>query len=195
MRAVPSAPSALKVFRKDLAVEAGGYPVAGDGHDTQLVSRLRRLLASRGQPMRLRMVAEAICWESAADTLGVAGREQALRQQRLGSGGWRDGALPALERHAPLLETGAYALLLLLLAIGVLPLASFGALLALAVSLGFLVSVTALLLDDLAFGLYPGLSRIRVIAMTAAVENLGYRQLMAAWRVLGMVRARRERKA
>jgi cellulose synthase/poly-beta-1,6-N-acetylglucosamine synthase-like glycosyltransferase len=194
LRAVPSPAAALKVFRKDLAVEAGGYPAAEDGGDMDLVTRLRRLLAARGQPMRLRMVTEAICWEAASESLQVTGREQALRQQRLGLGTPRDGVLLAVERYGPLLEIGAYALLLLLLLTGALPLAAFAALLALAVSLGFLVSVTALLLDDLAFGLYPNLSRIPVIAVTAAVENLGYRQVMSGWRAVGTMRALRARK-
>ena len=195
LRAVPAAPSALKVFRKDLAVEAGGYPAAADGGDMDLVTRLRQLLASRGQPMRLRMVAEAICWEAAAETLATTGREHAQRQQRLFGQAAHGAVLLTLERYAPTMEIGAYLLLLLGLLLGVLPLAAFAGLLAMAVALGFLVSVTALLLDDMAFGLYPGLSRIGVIALTAALENLGYRQAMNGWRVLGMARALRDRQA
>ena len=59
----------------------------------------------------------------------------------------------------------------------------------LAVNIGFgtLLSVSSLLLDEMAHHTYPRLRQIFALLLAASVENLGYRQLTAYWRLVGMV--------
>jgi hypothetical protein len=60
--------------------------------------------------------------------------------------------------------------------------------LALAFSLGFMVSMSALLLEEMSFRLYPRWGQAARLAIAAIAENLGYRQLVAFWRLDALLR-------
>ena len=62
------------------------------------------------------------------------------------------------------------------------------AFLALVFALGFLVSMSALVLEDLSFRLYPRWGQAARLAIAAVVENLGYRQLVSFWRLDALMR-------
>ena len=57
-----------------------------------------------------------------------------------------------------------------------------------AVGLGVVLSTSALLLEELSFHVYPGVSSALVLFGVAVLENFGYRQLNAVWRLIGLVR-------
>jgi hypothetical protein len=97
------------------------------------------------------------------------------------------------ECWGPLIELAGYALIAAMWISGAIPGTAFAALLALAFSLGFLRSVSALLLEEMCFHLYPRASQVAVLAAAAVAENLGYRQLVAVWRVIGLARWLRPR--
>jgi len=80
-------------------------------------------------------------------------------------------------------------------AAGLIPGAALAAFLALAFTLGFLLSMTALLLEELSFRMYPRLSQLAALVGTAIIENLGYRQLVAVLRLIGLVRWMRGKDA
>ena len=80
-------------------------------------------------------------------------------------------------------------------AAGLIPGAAFAAFLGLAFAMGFLLSMTALLLEELSFHMYPRLSQLAGLVATAVIENLGYRQLVAVWRLIGLVRWMRGKDA
>lgn len=111
---------------------------------------------------------------------------------RWGAGGaqrWL--ALPfflIFECYGPLIEVAGYVVMTAMWLAGLIPLAAFAAFLALAFTLGFLLSMTALLLEELSFHMYPRLSQLAGLVFTAMVENLGYRQLVAVLRLIGLVR-------
>jgi uncharacterized protein YacL len=60
--------------------------------------------------------------------------------------------------------------------------------LAVAIGLGILLSVSALLLEELSFHVYPKLSHTLTLLGAAVLENLGYRQMLAVWRLTALVR-------
>jgi hypothetical protein len=68
-------------------------------------------------------------------------------------------------------------------ALGLLSLPFFLAFLVVSVLLGFLISVAALSLEEFSFRRHPSGREVARLVWLAAVENLGYRQLTAAWRV------------
>jgi len=193
---------ALTVFRKDAVVEAGGYQADTDGEDMELAARLHRLLRARGQPYAIHFLADPVCWTSAPESLSAVAIERIRAQRdlcqglhdnrglsatrRAGAPGWI--ALPLqllLECHGPLIELAGYAFMAAMWAAGALPGAAFAAFLALAFALGFLVSASALVLEETSSHLYPRFSQMARLIAVAALENLGYRQLVAGWRVVG----------
>jgi cellulose synthase/poly-beta-1,6-N-acetylglucosamine synthase-like glycosyltransferase len=202
---------AFGVFRKDAVVEAGGYRANSIGEDMELIVRLNRVMRARGERYRIHFVPDPICWTEAPEDLSVL-RDQRIRWQaglceslhrnrdllKTKNAGGAPGLLAypffmVFECYGPLIEIAGYAFMTAMFLLGQIPGLAFAAFLALAFSLGFLVSVTALLLEELSFHLYPRFSQMGTLVCTAIVENLGYRQLVAAWRVIGVVRWLRAR--
>jgi hypothetical protein len=106
----------------------------------------------------------------------------------------RGPALPFMlifESYGAAIEVGGYAFVIAMWAAGLLPGAAAGAFLAFTISLGFLGSATALLLETLSSDLYPGLRQLARLAVVAIVENLGYRQLMTFARAAALLPRRR----
>ncbi|HSS29323.1 MAG TPA: glycosyltransferase [Usitatibacter sp.] len=207
MNAVLAIPGAFAVFRKDTVVEVGGYRTGTIAGDMDLVVRLHCLLRTRREPYAIQLVADPVCWTEATGQLGALGNQRIGWQRRLAEGvyGSRDLiraggapgfiALPFLtmfECYGPLIEIAGYLFMALMFFLGQLSGAAFGAFLALAFSLGFLLSVSALLLEELFLRPFPRLSQMAVLVGVAVLENLGYRQLVSLWRLAGLVRWARE---
>jgi cellulose synthase/poly-beta-1,6-N-acetylglucosamine synthase-like glycosyltransferase len=197
---------AFGVFRKDALVEAGGYKAQVIGEDMELVVRLHRLLRARGERYKIHFVPDPICWTEAPESLSV------LKDQRIR---WQQGLCESLHRnrellktknaggtpgflafpffmvfecYGPLIEIAGYAFMTAMFLLGQVSGLAFAAFLALAFSLGFLLSVSALLLEELSFHLYPRFSQMGALVCSAIVENLGYRQLVTFWRLVGLAR-------
>ena len=64
-----------------------------------------------------------------------------------------------------------------------------------AISLGILLSVSAVLLEEISFHVYPKPRHVLLLFLAAIVENFGYRQLNAVWRLIGLVKWLRGGKA
>ena len=50
------------------------------------------------------------------------------------------------------------------------------------------MSTTAIMLEELSFHMYPRFRQLLVIYGISIVENLGFRQLTAVWRLQGLIR-------
>jgi cellulose synthase/poly-beta-1,6-N-acetylglucosamine synthase-like glycosyltransferase len=196
---------AFGVFRKDAIVEAGGYRADTIGEDMELVVRLHRVLRARREAYSIHFVPDPICWTEAPESLAVL-KSQRIRWQRglceslhrnvglLRQGGGGAAGLLAFqffmvfECYGPLIEVAGYAFMAAMWIVGQISGTAFFAFLALAFSLGLLLSVSALLLEELSFHLYPRFSQMGVLVATAIAENLGYRQLVTVWRLIGLTR-------
>ena len=193
------------LFRKDAVVEAMGFRGDVLVEEMELVMRLHRLWREKGERYAVAVVPDPVCWTRAAATLAQlrgermrwhVGLAQALAANRglyrLAHGGvvrWL--AYPFLglfERFGPAIEVLGFLLLAAMFVLGLLPGMMFVAVVALASALGFLVSMSGLLLEELSFRLYPRWGQSARLAIAAVVENLGYRQLVAIWRVDALLR-------
>jgi len=100
-------------------------------------------------------------------------------------------ALPfnvVLEWLGPIVEVSGYVFMIVTFALGLLSWSSLVIFLLFAIGLGMVLSVCALLLEELSFHTYPKMRHILVLFVVAIVENLGYRQLNSFWRFQGLVR-------
>jgi hypothetical protein len=52
-----------------------------------------------------------------------------------------------------------------------------------ALGLGITLTLTSLLLEELSYDTYPSTKQVLVLIAAAVLENFGYRQLTALWRV------------
>jgi cellulose synthase/poly-beta-1,6-N-acetylglucosamine synthase-like glycosyltransferase len=196
---------AFGLFRKETVVAAGGYRSDTVGEDMELVVRLHRLHRAAGRRYRIVFVPDPICWTEAPESLRVL-RSQRTRWQRGlaesltlnlglmfsrrgGAAGWLAFPFMALfEWLGPVIEVCGYVLMLAGLALGVVSGAALASFLLLAVGLGIALSACALLLEELSFHIYKRPRELAVLALAAVLENFGYRQLIALWRLEGLLR-------
>jgi hypothetical protein len=87
------------------------------------------------------------------------------------------------EMLGPLVEFSGYLLLGLLWAMGSLSVPFTLSFMVVAILYSALVSVLAVLLDDITFRRYPRIRDLGLLILTGIAENLGYRQLTVWWRV------------
>jgi cellulose synthase/poly-beta-1,6-N-acetylglucosamine synthase-like glycosyltransferase len=191
---------AFGLFDKRVVVQAGGYATDTVGEDIELVVRLHRHLHDRKQPYRIGFVPDPICWTEVPESLRVLRRQRTRWQRGLIDTLWRHRgmmgrprygiiglvALPGFflfEMLSPVIEFSGYIVLPLLLLLGYLPISFASPLLMLSVLYSILVSVLAVLLEDITFRRYPKASDMAVLVGAAVLENLGYRQLTVWWRV------------
>lgn len=66
---------------------------------------------------------------------------------------------------------------------------------AMALVFGIFLSVAALTLEELALRRYPSVRQLLTLVLYALLENIGYRQLTAWWRITGLVRELRRTTA
>ena len=64
-----------------------------------------------------------------------------------------------------------------------------------AMGLGVLLSVSALLLEEMSFHVYPAQRDVLKLLLAAVLENFGFRQLNSLWKLIGLYRWVRGKKA
>jgi cellulose synthase/poly-beta-1,6-N-acetylglucosamine synthase-like glycosyltransferase len=196
---------AFGVFNKEIVVSVGGYNTEMIGEDMELTMRLHRTMAKKGIPYRIAFAPDPVCWTEAPEDYKTL-RSQRIRwahglgdcvalnrglffQRGSGVAGWV--ALPfnvVLEWLGPIVEVSGYVFMIVTFALGLLSWSSLVIFLLFAIGLGMVLSVCALMLEELSFHTYPKMRHILVLFVVALVENLGYRQLNSFWRFQGLVR-------
>ena len=195
---------AFGVFHKETVIEAGGYRHDAIGEDMELVVRLHRILSEAGRSYRIVFAPDPVCWTEAPENVATL-RNQRIRWQRgLCDSLWGNRAL-LFSRRGGWAGWAAFPFALLFeclspvveglgwIYFGVGYLAGFVdldfALAFLVVNIGFgiLLTVSSLLLDEISHHTYPRQRQIFVLLLAAALENFGYRQVTAYWRLLGLM--------
>jgi cellulose synthase/poly-beta-1,6-N-acetylglucosamine synthase-like glycosyltransferase len=196
---------AFGVFRKDIVVAAGGYRHDTVGEDMELVTRLHRQMRLARRRYRISFVPDPICWTEAPEDLRVL-KSQRVRWQRGlaesltmnlallfhrrgGAPGWVAFPFMAVfEWLGPLVEVSGYAFMGIGFAFGVVSGLAFAAFLLVAFGLGLVLSISALLLEELSFHVYARPREVAGLAAAAVLENFGYRQLVSVWRLWGLLK-------
>lgn len=193
---------AFGIFRRDVAIMAGGYSVKTVGEDLELVVKMHRHLLDIGARYRVQFVPEPVCWTEAPESLKI------LANQRKR---WHRGALETFFKHGdmmlrprygkagmlgfanallvdvigPLAEVLGYLLIPLMVLLGILEPVYLLAFIALTFIYGVFLSCSALILEEQELARVPTARDLAVLALAAVVENFGYRQINNLWRVAG----------
>lgn len=194
---------AFGVFRRDAVLEVGGFRHDTIGEDMEIVARLHRHWRQSGRRYRIVFQPEPVCWTEVPETLGIL-RNQRNRWQRgtcqvLGFhagmiGNPRYGAVGLLampfflifEAAGPLIEVVGYVVTILAVWLGVVDRVFAELVFLTAVAFGALISLTAVLLEEVSFRRYPKVSQLLMMAALGVIENFGYRQLTSWWRLIGI---------
>ena len=202
MRALLIISGAFGVFRRDALLEVGGFRTDTVGEDMEVIVRLHRHFCERGEPYRVVFRPDPVCWTEVPETAKVLARQRNR---------WQRGTLQALSAHrtmmlnprygavglfgmpyflvfealGPLVEVAGYVVTIGACALGLLDWRFAQLLFLVAVCYGALISLSAVVLEELSFRRYPRLLDLLRLAVFGIAENFGYRQLTTWWRLRG----------
>jgi cellulose synthase/poly-beta-1,6-N-acetylglucosamine synthase-like glycosyltransferase len=195
---------AFGLFKREALVEVGGYRADSIGEDMELVTRLHRKYRHMRRRYRIVFQPEPTCWTEAPESLRVLARQrnrwqrgtmQVMRQH----GGMlfnpRYGVVGTLvmpyhlifEAMGPLVECAGYVVTFAAISFGILNWRFAELFFLSAVVYGSLLSVAAVVLEELSFRRYPKATDLLWLAVYGVLENFGYRQLTTWWRIVGIV--------
>lgn len=193
---------AFGVFRKDAVIGCGGYRHDTVGEDMELVVRLHRTMRERKEPYRITFVPEPVCWTEVPESMQMLSRQRnrwqrGLIETLLSHRGMifnpRYGVVGCLvlpfylffEMLAPAVELAGYIVFAFSWGFGIINTGFAILFLAAAVLLGIVLSLSALVLEELSFRKYPRIRHIFKLFLFAVLENFGYRQIHSLWRMQG----------
>ena len=193
---------AFGVFKKEVVISVGGYMTNTVGEDMELIVRIHRILRKQKTPYNISFVPDPVCWTEAPEDLKTLKNQRVRWQRGLseslsrnmsllfsrsgGTAGWL--AFPFFiffEWIGPLIEVSGYAFSFITYALGYLNTQAFFLFLTVSLGFGAMLSITAVLLDEISFLSYPKPKDLVILFLIAIIENLGYRQLNTIWRLIG----------
>jgi len=195
---------AFGVFRRDALLNVGGLRTDTIGEDMDVIVRLHRYYRERRAPYRIAYRADPVCWTEAPEQVrALAGQRnrwqrgtlQVLSAQRTMVMNPRYGvvgmaAMPyylVFEAIGPIVEVAGYVVTAVALACGLLDWRFAELLFLVAVCYGALISLAAVVLEELSFRRYPRVVDLLRLAAYGILENFGYRQLTTWWRLRGTI--------
>jgi biofilm PGA synthesis N-glycosyltransferase PgaC len=93
---------AFGLFRREIAVSAGGYDHNTVGEDMELVVRMRRFMHEGGKPYRVAYIPDPLCWTEAPSNTTILGRQRNR---------WARGTFETLKTHRILFFNPRYGLM------------------------------------------------------------------------------------
>lgn len=203
---------AFGLYKKREVIEVGGYTGATDTEDLELVVRLHELMRSKEKPYRIVFVPDPVCWTEAPETLRVLARQRnrwhrgllqtlwlhkkMMFNPKYGSVGMLGFPYAAFfELFGPFVEVLGYVSIFASFLLGILDVEFFLLFLAVAIVYGTLLSVAAVLLEEISFRRYPGWLDLSKLLFYGFLENLGYRQMLSLFKVKAFGDAIRNRRA
>ncbi|MEE9465145.1 MAG: glycosyltransferase [Candidatus Neomarinimicrobiota bacterium] len=193
---------AFGVFRRKTVVDIGGYYTDTVGEDMEMIVRLHRHCRERNIPYRIAYVPDPVAWTECPESIRVLGRQRDRWQRGLYESLMRNRrmllnprygriglvAFPYfffMEMLGPVIELFGYFTFTGAVILGRASGPYILAFLMAAFAFGIVLSIAAVGLEELSFHRYPRISDLLRLFGLAVVENFGYRQLTAYWRIRG----------
>ncbi|HEX3980709.1 MAG TPA: glycosyltransferase family 2 protein, partial [Acidimicrobiales bacterium] len=202
---------AFGLFRRQRLLECDGY-AKSVGEDMELIVRLRRHGYETGHPARIEFVPDPVAWTETPTTLRALGRQRERWQRGFSDVMWRHRQLllnprygvlglvvyPAFilfEWMAPIVEAIGVVVVVAGVILGQLSPLFAVLFFSLACGLGTLLSMLALMLEELSFRRYGRARDRALLTVWAVLENFGFRQLTVVWRLRGIMSFIRGKKS
>ena len=195
---------AFGIFKRDALVAAGGFRADTVGEDMEIVTRLHRIYREAGKRYRVVFQPDPVCWTEAPESRKILGSQRNR---------WQRGTMQVLGYHkqmmanpkygvvglfampyyllfetlGPIIEFSGFVVTILAVALGLLDVRFAELLFLAAIAYGAIISVGAVVLEELSFRRYPRARDLLILASVGVIENFGYRQLTTYWRLKGVV--------
>jgi len=195
---------AFGIFDRNAVIRAGGYARDSVGEDMELVVRLHRFFREQDEEYRIRFLPEPVCWTEVPENWNDLATQRNRWQRGLVDSIWRHKAMffnkkygrmglttipyfTLVELVGPVIEMMGYIyFIFVIIFMGIFE--PFVLLfITVAILLGFLLSVSSLICEEATFRRYGSLKNTLILTLYASLENLGYRQIHAWWRFVGLI--------
>jgi cellulose synthase/poly-beta-1,6-N-acetylglucosamine synthase-like glycosyltransferase len=194
---------AFGLFRRDLVQEIGGLTPESLAEDADLVNGLHQRMREEKRDYRIVFVPHPVCWTEVPENLKILSRQRRRWSHGLLQVLWRFRRMMANPRYgrvgllvlpyylifellSPVIEILGLIAVVAGFALGMLNTTAAVLYLLAALGYGVLLSIVAIVVDDMTYKTYRRWSDLGVLVMAAFVENLGFRQLHAVWRLRGL---------
>jgi poly-beta-1,6-N-acetyl-D-glucosamine synthase len=193
---------AFGLFKRDIAIEAGGYNHNTVGEDMELVVRMRVYMQEQGRPYKVSYIPDPLCWTEAPSNYQILGRQRNR---------WARGTFETLKIHkrlffnprfgvmgllsypvwffyewlAPFVEFIGLIYFLLLVAFGTVNWPFFFALLFAVYAFAFFISMFSLLAEENSFFKYTQKRDMMKMILTAVIEPLWFHPRVVWWSLKG----------
>jgi cellulose synthase/poly-beta-1,6-N-acetylglucosamine synthase-like glycosyltransferase len=195
---------AFGLYRKQEILEIGGYSKETDTEDAELVVRLHKAMAEAGRRYRIIFIPDPVCWTEVPETWSVLIRQRSRWHRGLMQTLWmyrgmfmrrRYGTLGTVampwfvvfELLGPVVEVLGYISISLAWWLGILDRSFVILFLIVAFAVGALLSVGALLLEEIAFRRYPRFRDLLRLLAYGFLENFGFRQFLTFVKVKALL--------
>lgn len=194
----------FSLFRKEAVIEVGGYRQGVVTEDMELVLRLHRHMREQRRPYAVVFLPDPICWTEVPERMSALARQRSRWHRGLihslwlhrpllwgrNSGSLRWVGLPyyfLFEFLGPIVELLGYVVIPIAYFMGFLSPIYFWAFLFLAITSGTFLSVSAVFLEELSFGLYRSWGDFAQMVGIGILENFSYRILTLFFRLQGLL--------
>ncbi|MGC8653895.1 MAG: glycosyltransferase family 2 protein [Candidatus Kryptoniota bacterium] len=191
---------AFGLFRRSTIIECGGYNPHTVGEDMELVVRIHRTMRDKRRDYKIVFVPDPVCWTEAPEDI------RTLRRQR---NRWHRGLIDTIRIHkkmilnpaygvvglfsvpyfvffevlGPIIEISGVFFVSISFVLGRVNAQFFISFLVVAILYGVFLSVGAILLEEYSFHRYPNPGDLLKLVLFGIIENFGYRQMTAWWRL------------
>jgi len=191
---------AFGLFRREYLLAIGGYKTGNVTEDMDLVVRLQRYLYENNIKAEMPFIPDPVAWTEVPPQVRVLARQRErwhrgligtmithrdlLFNRKYGAMGMV--AIPYFffgEMLAPLIELFGYVVTVLALALGAVDIRFALLLMVCAIGYGSLLTVWAIVLEDLSFRRYRRRADLARLLLFAFIEGLGFRQLTVWFRL------------
>jgi cellulose synthase/poly-beta-1,6-N-acetylglucosamine synthase-like glycosyltransferase len=191
---------AFGLFKKEYLLAIRGYRTGSVTEDMDLAVRLQRYLREHRLPEKMTFIPDPVAWTEVPSSVTVLARQrerwhrgllETLWVHRDLLFNWRYGAVGIIsypfflfgEALAPVIELLGYVGVIAGLAVGVVDLQFVWLFLSVSILYGMLLSVWAILLEEVSFRRYTRRSDVLLLLVHSIVEAFGYRQLTLFFRL------------
>lgn len=195
---------AFGLFKRDVAVAAGGYNTKTVGEDMELVVRMRAYMHHHNKPYKVVYIPDPLCWTEAPSSLKILGRQrnrwtrgtyETLKLHKYMFFNPRYGLLGMLsypfwfffEWLAPFVEVSGLLYFFALWAMGRINWLFFLSLLAVVYCFALFISTFALYSEENSYYKYSQQSDLGKMLLLALIEPIIYHPLTVYWAIRGNI--------
>lgn len=193
---------AFGLFKRDIAVRAGGYNHNTVGEDMELVMRMRVYMHDQKRKYKVSFIPDPLCWTEAPSTYKI------LKRQR---NRWARGTFESLKIHkkiffnpaygvmgmisypfwfffewlAPFIEAAGFLFFIGLASVGMIDWGFFLIIFLSAYCFSFFMSMFALLTEEMSFFKYTEKTDVMKMILTAMIEPFWFHPRVVLWSIQG----------